>query len=99
MPPKKKQKQDAATAQQPQPVQPPNWPIFAPLVPHSDLSLNELLPQQIITIPSLWTATLCKNYVSFLSSLPLTTTPGQPKKGVSACLVHPFLLLHSPDTR
>jgi hypothetical protein len=90
MPPKKKQKQNTATTQPPHPVQPPNWPVFAPLVPDADLSLNVLLPQQIITVPSLWTATLCKNYVSFLSSLPLTTTPGQPKKGVSACL-HPLI--------
>jgi hypothetical protein len=34
-----------------------------------------------VTITNFWTATLCKNYVSFLSSLPLTTTPGKPKKG------------------
>lgn len=34
-----------------------------------------------MTIPNFWTAALCKNYVSFLSSLALTTTPGKPKKG------------------
>jgi hypothetical protein len=43
--------------------------------------MREALPGQIMTIPNLWTATLCKSYVSFLSSLPLTTTPGKPKKG------------------
>jgi hypothetical protein len=59
----------------------PNWPAFSPLVPASDLALEEVLPGQIVTIPSFWTATLCKNYVSFLASLPLTTTPGKPKKG------------------
>ena len=59
----------------------PNWPVFQPLMPESDLSLQETLPGQIVTIPNFWTSTLCKNYVSFLSSLPLTTTPGKPKKG------------------
>lgn len=59
----------------------PNWPAFTPLVPPSDLTLQDVLPGQIVTIPSFWTATLCKNYVSFLRSLPLTTTPGKPKKG------------------
>lgn len=61
--------------------QTPNWPSFTPLIPESDLSLQEVLPGQIVTIPNFFTATLCKNYVSFLSSLPLTTTPGKPKKG------------------
>lgn len=61
--------------------QTPNWPAFSPLIPESDLSLQETLPGQIITIPNFFTATLCKSYVSFLSSLPLTTTPGKPKKG------------------
>ena len=62
-------------------TEPINWPIFQPLMPESDLALQEVLPGQIITIPNFWTSTLCKNYVSFLSSLPLTTTPGKPKKG------------------
>jgi hypothetical protein len=87
MPPKKKAKGDSSTqlttkgAPQSAPRQLPNWPAFQPLVPASDLSLHELLPNQIVTVPNLWTATLCKTYVSFLSALPLTTTPGKPKKG------------------
>lgn len=28
-----------------------------------------------------WTAALCRDYVAFLKGLPLTTTPGKPKKG------------------
>jgi hypothetical protein len=59
----------------------PNWPPFSPLIPASDLALENRVPGQIVTIPNFWTSTLCKNYVSFLSSLPLTTTPGKPKKG------------------
>jgi hypothetical protein len=36
---------------------------------------------QIVVVRNFWTSTLCKNYVSFLKGLPLTTTPGKPKKG------------------
>ncbi|OCL04671.1 hypothetical protein AOQ84DRAFT_399985 [Glonium stellatum] len=59
----------------------PNWPAFHPLIPESGLTLHEVLRGQIVTISNFWTSTLCKSYVSFLSSLPLTTTPGNPKKG------------------
>lgn len=83
MAPKKKGKTEAA-----QPTGPPqaaratpNWPTFTPLVPESDLTLQHVLPGQIVTIPNFWTSALCKTYVAFLSSLPLTTTPGKPKKG------------------
>jgi hypothetical protein len=84
MAPKKKAQQGASTKPitSPQPVrQPPNWPSFTPLIPEADLALKDMLPGQVVTIPNFWTATLCKTYVSFLSSLPLTTTPGKPKKG------------------
>lgn len=77
MAPKKKSK----TEPPPPTKSTPNWPAFSPLVPESDLTLQHVLPGQIVTIPDFWTATLCKNYVAFLSSLPLTTTPGKPKKG------------------
>ena len=59
----------------------PNWPTLQPLLPASDVELNSVLPGQIITASKLWTTSLCKAYVSFLSSLPLTTTPGKPRKG------------------
>ena len=59
----------------------PDWPAFGPLLPASDLALNPLLPDQILTISHFWTSSLCKTYVNFLSSLPLTTTPGKPKRG------------------
>ncbi|PWY87866.1 hypothetical protein BO94DRAFT_534861, partial [Aspergillus sclerotioniger CBS 115572] len=36
---------------------------------------------QIYLIRNFFPSTLCKTYTSFLSSLPLTTTPGKPKKG------------------
>ncbi|KAF8853941.1 hypothetical protein BDZ45DRAFT_657258 [Acephala macrosclerotiorum] len=63
------------------PNPPPNWPPLKPLLPVSDLSLQTLIPNQIVTIPNFWTGTLCKTYVNFLKTLPLTTTPGKPKKG------------------
>jgi hypothetical protein len=78
-----KKKKDPITpstsTKQPQPHI--NWPTFSPLLPSQDLALHHRLPTQIITIPRLFTSTLCKSYVSFLSTLPLTTTPGKPKKG------------------
>lgn len=58
----------------------PNWPPLRPLVPPADLTLTPLLDDQIYLIPNFLTATLCKSYVSFLASLPLSTTPGRPKK-------------------
>ncbi|KAL4915280.1 hypothetical protein BDW62DRAFT_125464 [Aspergillus aurantiobrunneus] len=61
--------------------QPPNWPPLRPLIPSSDLLFDPLLPDQIYLIRNFLPATLCKTYVSFLSSLPLITTPGKPKKG------------------
>ncbi|KAK4963452.1 hypothetical protein LTR10_001081 [Elasticomyces elasticus] len=60
---------------------PPSWPPLQPLVPAADLTFTSLLPDQVLTIPRLWTAALCKTYVSFLATLPLVTTPGKPKKG------------------
>ncbi|KAL8775104.1 MAG: hypothetical protein Q9209_000583 [Squamulea sp. 1 TL-2023] len=60
---------------------PPKWPQLKPLLPTSNLVLEPLLEHQILVIRNFFTSSLCKNYVSFLSSLPLVTIPGQPKKG------------------
>lgn len=76
-PPKKDPPRQVSQPQQ----QPPNWPPLRPLVPSSDLDLDPLLPDQIYLIRNFLPASLCKTYVSFLSSLPLITTPGKPKKG------------------
>lgn len=59
---------------------PPNWPPLRPLLPAADLSLTPLLTDQIYLIRNFLPGTLCKTYTSFLASLPLTTTPGKPKK-------------------
>ncbi len=63
------------------PTPPPAWPPLKPLVAASDLQLTTLLPSQILTVSHLFTSSLCKTYVDFLEKLPLTTTPGKPKKG------------------
>src|SRR4051794_28452470 len=60
---------------------PPDWPNLKPLLPTSDLSLSTLIDSQIVVIRNFWTSTLCNSYVAFLKGLPLTTTPGKPKKG------------------
>ena len=80
MPPKVRRK--AALAKPKTAVQEtlPNWPALQPLIPSSDLFLETLLEGQIVVIRNFLTSTLCKHYVSFLSSLPLVTTPGQPRK-------------------
>ena len=62
-------------------TQSPNWPPFTPLVPADSLYVETLVPDQILIIRNLFTSKLCKDYVSFLSSLPLTTTPGKPRRG------------------
>lgn len=59
----------------------PKWPALQPLIPTSDLTLETVLDDQIVVIRNLFTTDLCRKYVSFLSTLPLITTPGQPKKG------------------
>lgn len=58
----------------------PNWPPLQPLVPTEDLRVEALLQDQIILIRKLFTSSLCKNYVLFLSSLPLITTPAKAKE-------------------
>lgn len=58
------------------------WPsIPIALGPLQDLSLQHLVPGQIVLIPNFWTSSLCRTYVSFLRGLPLVTTPGKPKRG------------------
>ncbi|KAJ3827642.1 hypothetical protein F5878DRAFT_553961 [Lentinula raphanica] len=59
----------------------PDWPPFKLILPQYSLSIQEIVPNQIVTIPNFWPSSLCKTYISFLSSLPLVTTPGKPKKG------------------
>ena len=73
----------------------PCWPELSPLVPTSDLQLDVILDGQIVVVRKLFTKTLCQRYVSFLPSLPLTTTPGVPKKG-EALRVNDRFQIHDP---
>lgn len=62
-------------------TQTPNWPPLHPLIPPEHLLVHTVLAGQILLIRNLFTANLCRSYLSFLSSLPLATTPGKPKRG------------------
>lgn len=82
MPPKQKNKaKTSTTSPVVQKPSPPNWPVLKPILTASDLSVDEPLKDQILVVPNFFTANLCKTYVSFLATLPLTTTPGKPKRG------------------
>ena len=87
MPPKGKttKHKPASTTATPKQATPqqatPDWPALSPLIPIESLALTSLLENQIITISNFWPSSLCAKYVNFLRSLPLTTTPGKPKKG------------------
>ncbi|KAJ6019136.1 hypothetical protein N7522_001203 [Penicillium canescens] len=78
--PSKSKKQEPKPQSRPKQSQSPNWPPLRPLLPAADLSLELLLPDQIYLIRNFLPGSLCKTYASFLASLPLTTTPGKPKK-------------------
>ncbi|OQN95668.1 hypothetical protein B0A48_18192 [Cryoendolithus antarcticus] len=85
MAPKSKSKSSTATAKingaQAAEAVPPQWPSLTPVLTAEDLTLETLLPDQIVTVSNLMTPTLCAKYVNFLRSLPLTTTPTTPQKG------------------
>ncbi|RWA07380.1 hypothetical protein EKO27_g7718 [Xylaria grammica] len=60
------------------------WPPFKPKLPVTHLTFDAPIPalrDQIVLLRNFWPKSLCRNYVTFLSSLPLTTTPGRPKRG------------------
>lgn len=80
-PPSSTPKSHLQQKHQQQRQQPPNWPPLRPLIPSTSLTLDPLVPDQIYLIRNFFPSTLCKTYTSFLASLPLTTTPGKPKKG------------------
>ena len=98
----KSSKSQACQASQPSSLKPPdkatqgpNWPPLAHLIPPDDLTLTTLVPNQILLIPNFFTTALCKTYTTFLSNLPLTTTPGKPKRG-EAVRVNDRFQVHDP---
>jgi len=62
-------------------TQRPVWPPLQLDRNDEQLELHHLLLNQIVTISRFFPAALCKRYVSYLSNLPLVTTPGVPRKG------------------
>lgn len=83
MAPKGKKKISAkkSVPQPPTTTAPPTWPKFKPPLPITELQLEPLLPGKVVLARSFWPRSLCREYVSFLRELPLTTTPGKPKRG------------------
>ncbi|KAK7740674.1 hypothetical protein SLS53_005142 [Cytospora paraplurivora] len=63
------------------PAAPPSWPVFKPPLPLTYLEPEPLLDSRVLLIRNFWPKSLCRDYLSFLRSLPLTTTPGKPKRG------------------
>jgi hypothetical protein len=82
---KHKQRPAAATYADPgiraAPQARPSWPAFKPPLPVVELSVESLVPEKVVVLHNFFPKSLCKDYVSFLQTLPLTTTPGKPKRG------------------
>ncbi|KAK3388994.1 hypothetical protein B0T20DRAFT_447466 [Sordaria brevicollis] len=62
---------------------PPPWPPFKPSLPITDLTFDTLVDDKVVVLRNFFPKSLCKDYVSFLSTLPLITTPGKPKRGMA----------------
>ncbi|TFB03582.1 hypothetical protein CCMA1212_004708 [Trichoderma ghanense] len=77
-----KPKSKSSTAPQPPPPAPPSWPPFKPPLPVVELypELHPATPN-IVLLSSFFPRSLCRDYVAFLKTLPLQTTPSRPKKG------------------
>ncbi|KAG6091672.1 hypothetical protein E4U30_006432 [Claviceps sp. LM220 group G6] len=80
--PQKPQKPQKGVSAPATPPVPPNWPQFKPRLPVVPLlpKPHPLTPK-IATIPLFFPKSLCRDYVTFLRTLPLQTTPGKPKRG------------------
>ncbi|KEY68674.1 hypothetical protein S7711_00548 [Stachybotrys chartarum IBT 7711] len=74
-----------------------SWPPFKPRLPVLDLDLS-LHPSsdKIALVPCFFPKSLCRDYVSFLKTLPLQTTPGRPKRG-EAVRVNDRFQVDDPD--
>jgi hypothetical protein len=57
------------------------WPVFKPALPVRHLALETLVEEKVVLLHNFFPKSLCKDYVAFLQTLPLTTTPGKPRKG------------------
>ena len=87
----------AAPSPAPPPPAPPSGPVFKPPLPIVDLSPQpHPLTSKVVLIPSFFPRSLCRDYVAFLKTLPLQTTPGRPKRG-EAVRVNDRFQIDSPD--
>lgn len=70
-----------AAASQPAPA----WPPFKPPLPVVALApaLHPATPR-VALVPSFFPRALCRDYVAFLRTLPLQTTPARPRRGDAA---------------
>ncbi|KAH9895531.1 hypothetical protein F4778DRAFT_276263 [Xylariomycetidae sp. FL2044] len=62
----------------------PNWPAFKPALPVVPLVFDMPvagLEDKITILRNFWPKNLCRDYLTYLKTLPLTTTPGHPKRG------------------
>ncbi|KAH6888034.1 hypothetical protein B0T10DRAFT_460687 [Thelonectria olida] len=60
----------------------PSWPAFKPPLPIVDLTPQpHPATPNVILLPSFFPRNLCRDYVTFLKTLPLQTTPTRPKRG------------------
>ncbi|GKU00081.1 2og-fe oxygenase superfamily protein [Fusarium langsethiae] len=81
-PKNKASKPGKVEASAPLPQAPPSWPAFKPPLPVVDLVPEpHPLTSKVVLIPSFFPRSLCRDYVAFLKTLPLQTTPGRPKRG------------------
>lgn len=62
---------------------PPAWPLFEQ-PSWQALEPESMLDGKVVLIRNFWTKSLCRDYVSFLRTLSLTTTPGKPRRGEAA---------------
>lgn len=80
--PKGKSSKPSASTPQAAPQAAPSWPMFKPPLPVIQL-YPELHPatSNIILVSSFFPRSLCRDYVAYLRTLPMQTTPSKPKKG------------------
>lgn len=61
---------------------PPSWPKFKPALPVVDLApTTHPRTDHVVTLDGFFPRGLCRDYVAFLASLALQTTPGTPRRG------------------
>lgn len=58
----------------------PAWPLFKQPA-WQVLEPEALLDGRVVLVRNFWSRALCRDYVAFLRTLSLTTTPGRPKRG------------------